>query len=98
MIRLAKKDFRFWLNRNGGKIVGDPTNRTSCPFCRFLKASGAKKVNISISSRVVDGRSHQHSKWQRDFQHHAIRLQRELAVVGLRGCEALDALDEVTAP
>ena len=98
MIRLAKKDFRTWLNRNGGKIVGDPTNRTSCPFCRFLKASGAKKVVVLIANRVVDGQSHQHSKWQRAFQCRAIRMQKELNVFGLRGREALKAMDEVTAP
>ena len=96
MIRLVQADFRRWLRRNGGKIVGDPNEPSDCPFCRFLKSQGAKKVWIDIPQRRVDGEIHTHSKWQRDFQHNAIRLKRELVVADLRGREALIALDEAT--
>ncbi len=96
MIRLAKKDFRRWLAKNQRVIVGDPDNPGLCPMCRYLKSRGAKRVFIDIGYRRVDGQMHEHCKWQRDFQKEAMRVQRLLKVVGLRGREALAILDDVT--
>ncbi len=96
MIRIAQKDFRIWLRRNGGKIVGDPTDINTCPLCRFLKSRGAKKVRMSFYARFVDGRSHNNTVWARKFQQRAIEVQRSLEVTGLRGREALTALNDVT--
>jgi len=96
MIRLVQADFRRWLRRNDGKIVGDPTEVTSCPLCRYLKSHGAKKVRMTIAARYVDNNTHMNSAWARSFQHRAIALQRQLRVEGLRGREALEALIDVT--
>lgn len=96
MIRLTKQGFRHWLIKNRKVIVGRPEEPKDCPFCRFLKSQGAKRVNIQIGHRIVDGGIHSHSAWQRNFQKKAIRRQKELDVIGLRGGEALYVLNSVT--
>ena len=93
MIRLTKAGFRRWLEANLGAIVGVTEAPDNCPFCRYLKSCGAKRAAIQVSYRVVDGKRHKHSKWQRDFQHQAMYMERELDVIGLRGREALGVLD-----
>ena len=96
MIRLTRVDFRRWLVRNRKVIVGLPDDLEDCPMCRYLKSRGAKKIWMTFGYRVVDGRSHNNGvKWQREFQRQAVRLERELDVIGLRGQEALDVLDSV---
>ena len=95
MIRLVKQDFRAWLLKNRKVLVGRPEDFKHCPFCNFLKSKGAKKVSIHISHRIVDGKAHVHSQWQKDFQINAIKQQRSLDVIGLRGSEALQVLDEL---
>lgn len=93
MIRLTKKDFRSWLEKNRSKIVGNAESPDNCPICRFMKSQGAKTVEVQISYRRIDGRNYAHSLWQRNFQRQAISQQRELRVSCLRGLEALEALD-----
>ena len=96
MIRLTKRGFRLWLVRNRKVLVGQSDNNSNCPFCRYLKSLGARRVYIPVVGyRIVDGRMHDHNKWQRDFQNAAIRMEQELDVVGLRGREALQVLDEL---
>lgn len=96
MIRLAKKEFRHWLMKNRKVLVGEPNEKAKCPFCLYLKWRGAKKVCVpTVGYRIVDGQIHEHNKWQRDFQRLAMRKQRELDVIGLRGGEAIDILDSV---
>ena len=95
MIRLTRAGFRRWLAKNRGKIVGFPESHHYCPMCKYLRSEGAKNVYLDIKWRRADGDTYTHSKWQRDFQRLAMRRQRELDGVGLRGREALQVLDEV---
>lgn len=96
MIRLTKTGFRQWLVKNKKVIVGKPDKPMDCPFCRFLKSKGAKEVRVpDIRYRVVDGQIHEHNLWQRVFQIKAINMETELGVIGLRGREALQVLDEL---
>ena len=95
MIRLVKKDFRQWLRFNARTIVGDPTENSTCPLCRFLKSRGAKKVLMKFSARIVDGKLHDNSRWAVKFQKGAVELQRSLDVEGLRGREALQVIDSI---
>ncbi len=93
MIRLVRKDFRRWLLKNKRILVGEPDDVKKCPFCKYLKSKGATTVTTRVHHRIVDGSIHGHSKWQREFQTHAMKLQKDLDVIGLRGREALQVLD-----
>lgn len=96
MIRLVQREFRIWLRQRQRFVVGDPNSPTNCPLCQFLKQKGAKTVRMGFSTRTVNGVPQGNSPWQRNFQKRAIRLQTALNVTGLRGGEALEALDDVT--
>lgn len=96
MIKLYKRDFRAWLVEKQPVMVGLASDNRKCPICNFLRSRGAKKVEVQISYRRVDGHRHEHNKWQRDFQRQAMKLQRDLDVIGLRGRECLTILDELT--
>ena len=96
MIRLTKTGFRNWLVKNRRVLVGRPNEPSDCPFCQYLKSEGAKYVRVPrIGFRVVDGENHAHNKWQREFQKDAFLMERQLDVIGLRGQEALQVLDEL---
>lgn len=96
MIRLTKTGFRQWLVMNRKVFVGQPNKMRSCPFCRYLKSRGLEKVSFpTVSCRIVGGKSILNNKWQRDFQRAAIDMERRLDVIGLRGREALQVLDEL---
>lgn len=95
MIRIHQRDFRTWLQKNQGKIVGDASDVRGCPLCKFLKSKGAKHTNMQITCRTIDGERHDNSRWLREFQSNAMRLQKDLEVDGLRGHEALAALDPI---
>ncbi len=95
MIQLDKRAFRNWLTSHQGQIVGNPNSPHRCPIARFLQARGGKDIHVEICERRVDGKIHQHIGWQQDFQVRAQELQKELNVTGLRGREALRALQDV---
>lgn len=95
MIRFYKRDFRAWLVEKQRVMVGLPSEIKKCPVCNFLRSRGAKTVEVQITHRRVDGQRHEHNKWQRDFQKKAMKLQRDLDVIGLRGRECLAILDEL---
>jgi len=96
MIRLTKTGFRQWLVKNRKVIVGRSGDIRDCPFCKYLRSRGVKKVSFpTVSCRIVGGKVLPNNKWQKAFQRQAMDMERRLDVHGLRGLEALQVLDEL---
>lgn len=68
-MKFTKKAFAEWLDSKRDRaIAGNPQDRLRCPLCSFLKSQGAKVVNMSFETRVVDGRVYSNPKWAEAFQ------------------------------
>lgn len=93
-MRLTKKEFRAWLETNGGLVVGQIHCPCECPVAVFAKLCGYTNIFIGEAGTIkLNGKWIKTPRWIQRFTDKVDKIDKRIR--GVRGATALRILDSI---